>query len=134
MPHGVACRERSLEILEPLLHVADDFHGVRARLLPDLQHDRRLAIQAGQRRRLRLAVLDAGDVVHANGMAGHITNDDLAELPRRFDPAARPHRDRLGSALDPAARDVRVLHLKGARDLVDRQILRAQTLARRARR
>ena len=110
----VAGRHAPLDVLEPLLDVADDLDGVGARLLADLQQHRRLAVDAGQRRRLGYAVLDARDVARpAPGGRRPARMHDLAELLGRVRRArACASSIDCGALLDAAAGDVDVLRLQ----------------------
>ena len=77
---AVARRHRRAQFLEAVLDVLDDLDGVGARLPPDVQHDRRRAVDAGQRAGVLHAVLDGGDVGHRDGMPLAHPDDDAREL------------------------------------------------------
>ena len=80
------------------------------------------------------AVVDARHVADLHRMAGHLAEDDVAELSGD---STRPRvrmRDRLRALLDAAARDVGVLRLQRARDVVDRQVVARSRSRSRARR
>ena len=60
--HLPALGQLLLHLGRSLLEPLDDFDGVRPRLLADVQHDRRLAVDGRDRLRLGHAVLDVRDV------------------------------------------------------------------------
>ena len=66
------------------------------------------------------------DIAQPHRMAVDLAQDDVAEAVDAFDAAASAQRDRLRAPVDAAARDVGVLRLQCARDVVHRQPLRAQ--------
>ncbi len=62
------------------------------------------------------------------GMAVLLANDDVVELGDGLDAAAGPQGQRLRSLIDASARNLDVLRLQGAGDVIDRQVIGAQPI------
>jgi hypothetical protein len=104
----------------------DDFDGVRARLPADLQQHRAGAVHVRDRLGLGLAVLDLRDVRDADRVARLFPDDDVVEFGDGLHAAARAQRERLRALVHAAAWDLDVLRLHRARDVGDREVVRAQ--------
>ena len=118
----------TLQLVEPLHHIFDDFHRIRARLPAYLEEHGAGAIHVGNRFGLRLAVFDARDVAHAHLMSVLLADHHVGELRHGLYAAARAQGHRLRALIHAPAGDFDVLLLQRSRDVGHRQVVGAQAI------
>ena len=122
-------RQLGLNPLQLVLDPIDDLDGVGARLLADLDADRRRAAEAGGAADFLDAVLDHADVGEGDDRSvGAVGDDDAVEVVDVLDAAHCPHRDvgRPGGEL--AAGNLDVLPLYGGAHLFDGEAVGVQAI------
>ena len=109
----MSCGSCGLDPLQPLQDAVDDLDGVGARLLADLDADRRRAAQPRRAPHFLHAVLDAADVGERDHRAvGAVGDDDAVEVLDVLDAAHRADRDLGRPGGELAARNLDVLPLR----------------------
>src|SRR5262245_13807056 len=112
-------RDSRAQFLQLVAYGVHDFHRVSPRLPPDLQRDRRLAVEPGEAARLFVSVLDAPQVGDFDRRAGRARNDQIAELLRHVEATHRAHRQLFRALKEPAAGGFDVFVFQRAGDLID---------------
>jgi hypothetical protein len=97
-------------------------------LATHLQQHRAGAVDVGNRLGFRFTILDAGDIADPHRMPVFLPDHDVVEAGDAEHAAARSQRQRLRALIDAPAGHLDVLALQRARDVGDRQVVRAQPI------
>ena len=126
--HAHTGRQGAANHVQPLQHVIDNVHRVRAGLFLDQQRDRRLAVQPGGAPDLLHRVDDAPDIAERDDGTPARRDDDPVEVVDVLDSAHRPDADFRGAGHEAPAGNFHVLALDSLPHLVHGQPVGVQPI------